>query len=211
VHLVIRGKKTLLTVKDKVDYSGVELMKNTSQELRFGWLYRGLFTSEFLVVFLFLSNQGICQEKTDKGFLWSTPRSSVFLISPRIGWTFDSTDTQLNGLTIIFSGAYTLKYFLAGINAQAIFNEKGTLYSMGFDLIVRYGPFYVGGGFNGYWLPYRNNTPVPALVGQTGMHVPLPWEGLFLDLSYRSSLLFFESRQALIHTVLLGFLIEIGS
>jgi hypothetical protein len=138
-------------------------------------------------------------------FLWKSPESGTFTLSPEVGW---STSNQMDGIIVGLSGLFVFDHFLGGLHGQAIFVDTGAMYTFGLDFQGRYGPIYLGTGPYGHYFPSRTGAPIWGISFQAGVHLPTPLEGVFLDLSYRPAVFLSKSKTGGYHTFLLGVLFE---
>lgn len=140
--------------------------------------------------------------------LWPAPRDGCMLVEPSIGY---SEGLDISGTTLSLSGLFTFRYFMVGLHGQVVFSASGPLYDMSLDLNIRYGPIYTGVSAVGHWFPGDSADIKPGAAASFGVYVPLPIDGVFLDLSYRPVFVFLKSRTMLFHEITCGAVFEIGS
>jgi hypothetical protein len=143
--------------------------------------------------------------RAEDEFLWRSPETGTFILSPEIGW---STGTQMDGFMLGLRGLFAFDHFLGGLHGQAIFIDTGAMYTFGLDFLGRYGPLYMGLGPCGHYFPSRTGAPIWGISFQGGVHLLTPFEGVFIDLSYRPVVFLSESMRGGYHTFLLGFVFE---
>jgi len=137
--------------------------------------------------------------------MWKSPETGTFILSPEIGW---STGNQIDGLVLGFRGLFVFDHFMGGLHGQAIFIDTGAMYTFGLDFQGRYGPIYAGLGPYGHYFPSRTGAPIWGLAFQAGLHLLTPFDGVFIDLSYRPVVFLSETVSGGYHTFLLGFIFE---
>lgn len=140
-----------------------------------------------------------------ESLLWEAPHAGSFALSPLGGW---SAGNRMDGPIVGIRGTFVFENFLGGLNGQAIFIDSGAIYAFGLDFLGRYGPVYAGAGLSGHYFPVRSGIPIWAMVFSAGVHLPTPFSGVFLDLSYRPAVFLSETRYGVYHTFLLGLLFE---
>ena len=143
--------------------------------------------------------------RADDEFLWRSPETGTFILSPEIGW---STGNQMDGVTLGLRGLFVFDNFLGGLHGQAIFIDTGAIYTFGLDFQGRYGPLYMSLGPCGHYFPSRTLAPVWGISFQGGVHLLTPFEGVFIDLSYRPVVFLSKSKRGGYHTFLLGVVFE---
>ncbi len=140
--------------------------------------------------------------------LWSAPKEGCILVEPEIGY---SEGSDISGTTLSLSGFFTFRYFLVGLRGLVVFSASGPLYDMSLDLNLRYGPIYLGASVVGHWYPGDSNEMKPGAAANIGIHIPLPIDGLFLDIGYRPVFVFLKSRSMLYHVISCGVVFELGT
>lgn len=143
--------------------------------------------------------------KAEDEFLWKSPESGMFILSPEAGY---STGSQMDGAVVGLRGLFVFDHFMGGLHGQAIFIDTGAMYTFGLDFQGRYGPLYLGLGPCGHYFPSRTGTPIWGVSFQGGVHLLTPLERVFIDLSYRPVVFLSESKTGGYHTFLLGIVFE---
>jgi hypothetical protein len=157
-----------------------------------------------LAVILAVCSTALVARAEDE-FLWTSPESGSFVLSPEIGY---STANQMDGVVIGLQGLFVFDHFMGGLHGQAIFIDTGAMYTFGLDFQGRYGPLYVGLGPCGHYFPSRTGAPIWGLSFQAGVHLLTPFEGVFLDVSYRPVVFLSDTVRGGYHTFLLGVVFE---
>jgi hypothetical protein len=145
------------------------------------------------------------ESRAEDEFLWRSPESGTFILSPGTGY---STGNQMDGLIIDLRGLFVFDHFIGGLHGQAIFVDTGAMYTFGLDFQGRYGPFYIGLGPTGHYFPSRTGAPIWGLSFQAGAHFLTPFEGVFIDLSYRPVVFLSGTKHGGYHTFLLSVVFE---
>lgn len=145
------------------------------------------------------------QSRADQEFLWKAPESGSFILSPETGY---SAGNQMDGVVVGLRGLFVFDHFIGGLHGQAIFIDTGAMYTFGLDFQGRYGPIYAGLGPCGHYFPSRTGAPIWGLGFQAGLHLLTPFEGVFLDISYRPVVFLSETKRGGYHTFLLGLVFE---
>ncbi len=114
----------------------------------------------------------------------------------------------MDGVMVGLRGLFSFDYFLGGLHGQAIFIDTGSTYTLGLDLQGRYGPLYLGLGPCSHYFPVKTGAPIWGISFQGGVHLPSPFEGVFIDLSYRPVVFLSKSKRGVYHTFLLGVAFE---
>ena len=143
--------------------------------------------------------------RAEDEFLWKSPETGTFILSPEIGW---STGNQMDGVVLGIRGLFVFDHFMGGLHGQAIFIDTGAMYTFGLDFQGRYGPLYLGLGPCGHYFPSRTGAPLWGLSFQGGVHFLTPFEGVFFDLSYRPVVFLSDSKRGGYHTFLLAVVFE---
>ena len=143
--------------------------------------------------------------RAEDEFLWRAPESGMFILSPEIGW---SATNQMDGVVLGLRGLFAFDHFIGGLHGQAVFIDTGAIYTFGLDFQGRYGPLYLGLGPCGHYFPARTGAPIWGITFQGGVHLLTPFEGFFIDISYRPVVFLSESKQGGYHTFLLGLVFE---
>jgi hypothetical protein len=162
-------------------------------------------TFAMLVGFFCSGQQARASEEDEEPFLWTVPESGTLLLAPLGGW---SVGNQLDGPVAGMRALFVFDYFLGGVDGQAIFVDTGAIYLFGLDLHGRYGPFYGGMGFTAHFFPGSGGSTTPSINFQIGTHFPTPFDGAFVEIAYRISIIFHTGREETYHTFLLGLLFE---
>jgi hypothetical protein len=148
---------------------------------------------------------GAPEARAEDEFLWRSPESGTFTLSPEFGY---STGNQMDGMVIGLKGLFVFDHFMGGLHGQAIFIDTGAMYTFGLDFQGSYGPLYVGMGPCGHYFPSRTGAPLWGLTFQAGVHLLTPFEGVFLDISYRPVVFLSDTKRGGYHTFLLGVVFE---
>ncbi len=168
-----------------------------------------IFWLSFALVSLMLTKVAAADENhVNDSPLWPAPRDGCMIVEPGIGY---SEGVDISGTTLFISGLFTFRYFMVGLHGQVVFSASGPLYDMSLDLNMRYGPIYLGVSAVGHWFPGDSTEMKPGAAASFGVHVPLPIDGVFLDLGYRPVFVFLNSRTMLFHEISCGAVFEIGS
>jgi hypothetical protein len=145
------------------------------------------------------------QARPEDEFLWKSPESGTFILSPEVGY---SVGNQMDGMVIGLRGLFVFDHFIGGLHGQAIFIDTGAMYTFGLDFQGRYGPLYLGIGPCGHYFPSRTGAPLWGLSFQAGVHLLTPFEGVFVDLSYRPVVFLSDTKRGGYHVFLLGVIFE---
>jgi len=140
--------------------------------------------------------------------LWPVPEDGSLVLAPLAGY---SIGNQMDGPLVGMRAMFVFKYFMGGVNGQAIFVDSGAIYLFGLDLHGRFGPFYGGIGFAGHFLPGSTGSPTPSMNLQTGIHFPTFFPSAFVEVAYRVNIIFHAGRQEAYHALMLGLLFESGT
>ena len=141
----------------------------------------------------------------DDEFLWKSPESGTFILSPEVGY---SVGNRMDGIVVGLRGLFVFDHFVGGLHGQAIFIDTGAMYTFGLDLQGRYGPLYLGMGPCGHYFPSKTGAPLWGLSFQAGLHVLTPFEGVFVDISYRPVVFLSDTKRGGYHVFLLGVIFE---
>lgn len=145
------------------------------------------------------------QARSEDEFLWKSPESGTFILSPEAGY---SVGNQMDGMVIGLRGLFVFDHFVGGLHGQAIFIDTGAMYTFSLDFQGRYGPLYLGIGPCGHYFPSKTGAPLWGLSFQAGVHLLTPFEGVFLDLSYRPVVFLSDTKRGGYHVFLLGVIFE---
>lgn len=128
-----------------------------------------------------MAPQGGAAEEV-KAWPWAVPVSGDFVLGPRAGY---STGSQIDGANVGVDARFMFRHGFVGLGVNSTFLADGVCYAIGVEGAGTLGPLYAGASFNLHWFPGFNFGQAMSLGLRAGALVPTPFDGIWLDFSYR--------------------------